>query len=158
MLTTFAVVALLQTTPVLVGPSLAVTVYSPSNISCAGTEHEQWLLYYGQPCSSASAPVVAVPYVQAVLIKLTPVTLPDQQPTSTIVRVPRASVYRTADATGCAPTRAPCLSVRVPSLPGQQSVEVAFVDAEGQQGVWFYAGLAQGRASLVATEDGRVRP
>jgi hypothetical protein len=147
-----------QTPPVLVGPSLALTVYSPSNVTCAGVEQEQWTLFYGQPCSSASAPVVAVPFVRAVLVRLTPVTLPDQQPTPTIVRVPRANVFRTPDAAGCAPTKPPCLSVRVASLPGQQSAEWAFEDAEGQTGPWFYAGIATGRASLVATDDGRVRP
>lgn len=148
-----------QAPPVLVGPSVALTVRSPTNVTCAGIEQEQWTLFYGQPCSASSAPIVAVPFVRAVLVKLTPVTLPDvPNPTPTIVRVPRANVYRSPDAASCAPTLAPCLSVRVPSLPGAQSAEWAFEDAEGNQGVWYYAGVAQGRASLVPTDDGRVRP
>jgi hypothetical protein len=162
LLVTLAAVAGAQ--PVQVGPTLAVTFHGGTNYSCAGLEVEQWTMVYGERCN-ADPPVVLVPFITTVLVRLTPMTQPPTPPAAdptrpTVVRsVPRASVYRTADTVGCAPTRAPCLSVRVPAVPGLQLVEVALVAADGSQTEWLPMGLAvEGRITAAPASEGRVRP
>jgi hypothetical protein len=156
--------ALASAQPVQVGPTLAVTFHAGSNYSCAGVEVEQWTLVYGERCN-ADPPVVLVPFIATVLVRLTPMTQPPTPPAAdpnrpAVVRsVPRASVYRTTDPASCAPTKAPCLSVRVPSVPGLQLVDVALVAADGSQTDWLPLGLAvEGRITASPVSEGRVRP
>jgi hypothetical protein len=150
--------------PVQVGPSVAVTFHAGMNWTCQGIELEQWPLVYGQRCH-ADPPVVLVPYISHVLVRLTPMTMPPTPPAvdpdrPVVIRsVPRTSVWRTLEATTCAPTPAPCLSVRVPSLSGLQLVEVALQFADGQQSEWVPLGQAiEGRVQAVAPSEGRIRP
>lgn len=154
----------LHAQPVQVGPTVAVTFHGGLNVSCAGIEVDQWTLVYGERCNP-DPPVVLVPFVTSVLVRLTPMTMPPSPPAvdptrPVVIRtVPRASVYRTADPLACAPTKAPCLSVRVASVPGLQLVDVALGTADGQQTDWVPMGLAvEGRIAAVAPAEGRVRP
>jgi hypothetical protein len=158
-----ASLAFAQTPPVQVGPTVAVTFHAGFNYSCAGVELEQWGMVYGERCN-AEPPVVLVPFIATVLVRLTPLTNPPTplavDPTRPVVirTVARGSVYRTADAVGCVPTPAPCLSVRVASLTGFQAIDVALVDASGAQSEWTPLGIAEGRVSLSPASTGRVRP
>jgi hypothetical protein len=163
MLAAFAFLAMMQTVPIQVGPTVAVTFHAGMNYSCQGAEVEQWGMVYGERCA-ADPPVMLVPFIASVLVRLTPLTEPPTPPAAdpnrpVVIRsVARASVYRTADAAGCAPTPAPCLSVRVPSLSGLQAIDVALVDASGAQSEWTHLGIAEGRVSLSPASTGRVRP
>lgn len=164
-LTLFVWPALSDAQPVQVGPTLAVTFHAGTNFSCAGVELEQWPLVYGERCN-ADPPVVLVPFIAEVLVRLTPVPatpIPpaaDPEPAGRVIRrVPRASVYRTTDPASCAPTKAPCLSVRVPSIPGRQTVDVALASADGSQSDWMPLGLAvEGRVTVAPAAEGRIRP
>lgn len=157
MILELGILAVLQTTPVQVGPSLAVTFHAGTNFSCAGIEVDQWPMVYGERCNP-DPPVMTVPFIQSVLVRLTPVSPPLPTGPATIRSIARANVYVTNDVAGCLPQRAPCQSVRVLALPGLQTIEVALVTASGEQSDWAYVGSAEGRFNIFPIIDGRVRP
>jgi hypothetical protein len=86
-----ASLAFAQTPPVQVGPTVAVTFHAGFNYSCAGVELEQWGMVYGERCN-AEPPVVLVPFIATVLVRLTPLTNP---PTPLAVDPTRPVVIRT---------------------------------------------------------------
>jgi hypothetical protein len=155
------IVALLQTPPPQVGSTLAVTVTSPRNLDCQGRDVEQWLLTYGPPpCYQPDGIAAGSPFIVAVRIRVTPWTTAEQpNPVASVHDVPRDRVFRSDSPTVCAPTPAPCLSVRVPAVAGWQNVEWAFVDGEGRPSDWSIALAALGQGTTPAnSQDGRVRP
>jgi hypothetical protein len=148
-----------QTPPVQVGPSLAVDFHSGFNVTCASPELvPQWPLVYGARCNQ-EPPVVLVPFIAAVLVRLTPTEV-SGVPTGPAVirRVPRASVWITNSPLLCAPEPAPCQSVRVAALPGLQQIDVALETADAQQSEWVAVGAAEGRFLVAQPTSGRVRP
>lgn len=152
---------LLAQTPPHVGTTLAVTVASPRNIDCLERDVEQWALVYGPPpCYQPAGLAAGSPFIVSVRVRVSPwTTAENPNPVPVVHDVPRARVFRSDSATVCAPTAAPCLSVRVPAVPGWQSVEWAFVDGEGRASDWSVALSALGSGTAASnTNEGRVRP
>ena len=132
----FVLLAAPATAQVVVGPTFALTMHSVPHASCpSGEPIEQWQITYGPPpCYVPDGfPPTGSPFIVGIRVRVTPA---DTTQAPRIVTVPRASVYRLVSVSGCAPTASPCLSVRLPSVPGPFLVDVAFIDGQGFASAW----------------------
>lgn len=120
---------------VTVGQTFALTMHSVPNVAClTGDLVEQWAMTYGPaPCFVPEGIASGSAFIVGIRVRITPA---DTTQAPRVVTVPRSSVYRTATEAGCAPTPAPCLSVRVASVPGPFLVDVAFLDGQGFSSAW----------------------